>query len=205
MKKFLKKANRGVLLAGFALFLLVIYIYVDYSGFSEEQPKIQETVENYIEDFYKELSENDYEGIYKLVDEYWSDELIMLGNNRYYEDKEALSQFFEENINYKHKDKYGETSCTINILTVSKLGPGMAKARVNYSAEMELGADTYYHSPFLSYKESGYGYDEENNNRYIYTVVYQFEICLRKVDDEWKLVQATGSEQDSHVKIKESE
>ena len=203
MKKFLKKANRGLLLGGLALFLLIIYIYVDYSGFDEEKTKVKEVVENYIENFYMKMSQNDYEGIYELVDKSWSDEIIITGEDYYYEDKENLSQFFEAHKSKTTKEQYGKVTSDIEMLSVSKIGPDMAKVEVSYSVNMEIGAESKYYSPFTSY--SSRLYEDDIHKEYIYKVEYFVNVYLRKVDGEWKIVQCEGEETNSFLDIKESE
>ncbi len=193
MKRFLKKANRGLLLGGLVLFLLVIYIYVDYSTFDEEKPKVKEAVENYIDSFYKNLSENDYEGLYKVVNDYWGDEPVM--SHSYYDNKESLSQFFEEHKSKNHDEKYGDVSYKMDKVTISKIGPGMSKAEFLYTAEMELGADGEYVGPFVTYRFGNYS-DIKDEGRYIYKVIYEVTVYLKRSDDGWQLSQCEAWEQD---------
>ena len=191
MKRFLKKANRGLLLGGFALILLVIYVVVDYSGFSEEKPKVKETVENYIEKFYEKLSANDYKGISELVDNTWSGETVVSAAYGYYDDKEELSQFFERHTREEHEEKYGECSYEIDKLTVSKAGPDVSKVEFVYEATIEYGNSGNYLSPFEPYT-SGW-YDEQDNiATYEYKITYEVEAYLIKEDGDWKFVQCNS-------------
>ncbi len=192
MKRFLKKANRGLLLGGLALILLIIYIIVDYSGFSEEKPKVKKTVENYIEKFYEKLSANDYKGISELVDNTWSGETVVSAAYGYYDDKEELSQFFERHAREDHEGKYGKCSYEIDKLTVSKAGPNISKVQFDYKATVEYDNSGDYLSPFEPYS-AGYWYDEEANDiRYEYMVTYEVEAYLIKEDGDWKLVQCNS-------------
>lgn len=203
MKKFLKKANRGLILGAVALILLVIYIIVDYSGFNEEKPKIKEAVENYIGEFYERLSDDDYEGICKLVNEAWESEPVLVTS--YHDDKESLSQFFKSEKNETQKALYGDISHTIDKLTVSKSGPDMAKVTVNYTATIEYDSSGDIMSPCCSYSQGWYGFEDEESARYIYVYSYETEIYLRKVDGEWKLVQSDEWSTDCTAYKKEDE
>ena len=191
MKRFLKKANRGILLGGFALILLVIYIVVDYSGFSNEKPKVKEAVENYIEKFYEKMSANDYEAISELVDDTWANETVVSSAYGYYDEKKDLSQFFESKAREEHEEKYGKCSYEIDKLTVSKAGPNVSKVEFVYEATVEFGASGEYLSPFEPYT-SGWYNEEEEDTRYEYEITYEVEAYLIKEDGDWKLVQCNS-------------
>ncbi len=205
MKRFLKKANRGLILGAFALVLLVIYIVVDYSSFSSEQPQIKEAVENYIGEFYKRLSEEDFSGISKLMNDTWTDEIVV--EKSYYDDKEILSQFFEEVSNDEKDMKYGDITYKVKSMSVSKAGPGLAKVLMVYEASIEYGVSGNYMAPFMPYFTGWYVTEDEEelNKQYIYEVQYECDLYLRKVDGKWRIAQSSGMDIYCDRKEKESE
>ena len=48
MKRFLKKVNRGLVLAGLILIGFVIYIIFDMNSFKKNKPQIAQTLKEYI-------------------------------------------------------------------------------------------------------------------------------------------------------------
>ena len=53
MKKFMKKANRGLLLTAVVLTVMIIYVLADYISFQSEKETINDTVNQYFTDIYQ--------------------------------------------------------------------------------------------------------------------------------------------------------
>lgn len=204
MKRFLKKANRGLLMGAFALFLLVIYVVVDYSGFNDEKPKVKEAVEDYLDKFYEKLSDNDYKGICELVEDTWSDKTVASEVFGYFDDKKKLSLFLENYANEKHSEKYGNCLYEIDSMSVTKAGPNIAKVNFIYKATVEYGSSGSYLSPFEPYNSVWYN-EEENDAVYEYEITYEVKAYLVKEDGTWKLTQCNSWQADSMYHEKEGE
>lgn len=191
MRRFLKKANRGLLVGAFALILLVIYVIVDYSSFSNEKPKIKETLENYITNFYAELSTNDYEGVKEIVIDSWTDEPVDTFGY-YYDDKDGILSVIDEAKGYSNAGKYSNNSVAIESISIKKSGPGMALAKVKFEAAIEYGWEGDFIDPFTSYATYLCAdIADKEDQRYTYELDYECEVYLLQVDGEWKLSQAS--------------
>lgn len=206
MKKFLKKANRGLILGSFVLILLVIYIIIDYSSFSSEKPIIKTTLENYISNFYDDLSQNDYTELKKLVNDSWTPKPVVSSYYNYFHDKTyALNSLSDSNNSLGN---YGEISYEIKKVSVKKSGPNMAYAQITFKASVENNnVKMALLDPFCSF--DGYWYDknddDDSNKNYVYDLGYEYELYLRKEDGEWKISQVSGYNTDISQHLKEEE
>ena len=188
MKRFLKKANRGLLLGAFALISLIIYIVVDYVSFSNEKTQIKETVENYIGGVYEALEQDDYEALNEHIKALWTGEPVI--TTGYFEDKESMLTLYEHIQADKPTSEYGEITYSIEEMSIKKSGPNMACVTVSFSTSMENGCNANLVEPFCSYTSCWFYTEEENDARYIYDVEYEGSIYLRKEDGEWKIAQS---------------
>lgn len=188
MKRFLKRANRGLILGAFAIVVLVIYIVVDYSNFNSEKPKIKEDVENYIGDFYNCLEKNDLEALKKHVKDSWTGEPVM--QTSYYEDKNSMLTLFDQAEAQNPSSKYGEITYTMDEMSIKKSGPNMAYVTVKFTASIEYGCCADIIEPFCPYVMCWYYSEEQNDDRYVYEMDFEGSLYLRKEDGEWKISQS---------------
>lgn len=203
MKKFLKKANRGLILGAFALISLIIYIVVDYSSFSNEKIRIKEAVENYIGGFYDTLELDDYKALEMFVKDSWASEPVM--NLGYYEDKESMLTLFESIESEKPTSEYGEITFSMDEMTIKKCGPNMALVTIKYSAEIEYGCNADIIEPLYPYISYWYYSEEKDDKRYIYDMDFEGSIYLRKEDGEWKIAQSDVWSYNCNQREKEGE
>ncbi len=205
MKRFLKKANRGLILGAFALVALVIYIVVDYTSFNNEKPKIKEAVENYIGGFYDVLEQNDFKALEAYVNEKWTSEPVM--PTWYFEDKESMSTLFDTLEEEETYSEYGEITFDMNKLSIKKSGPDMACVEVNFTAEIEYGSRSDIIEPFFPYLSCWYYEENEElkDKRYIYEMDFEGSIYLRRIDGEWKISQSDVWSMDCTQHEKEGE
>lgn len=203
MKKFLKKANRGLILGAFALVSMIIYIIVDYSSFSNEKPQIKETVENYIGGAYEVLEQNDYEALNEHIKASWTGEPVI--TTGYFEDKESMLTLYEHLQADKQTGEYGEITYSIEEMSIKKSGPNMACVTVNYSVSMEADCKADLVEPFCSFASNWFYSGEESDVIYIYDIEYEGSIYLRKEDGQWKIAQSDVWSIDWTQRMKEGE
>lgn len=169
MKKFLKKANRGLLLSAIILVVLVIYIVSDYFSFQSQKDTINQTVNNYFTDIYNAnltktgtLTEHCDE-IKKIIRSYWSDaetfdswttrQSDMIDYAEYLiTDKEAVLDISDVNF-------------SISQMKVKKIGPGYASVTLSYSVSITGKSNSYAITPsycrILSENEDSWDEDED--------------------------------------------
>lgn len=192
MRKFLRKANRGLILGTVAIIVLLIYVISDYKSFSSEKSTIRTTLENYITDYYVKMSQNDYEAIESLVKETWTSRPVMPEENYWYlTDKEALINFYDEFQKGNIKvGKYVNPECSIKSISVKKCGPGMAYATVRFEVTVEGDTNLEIINPFEEYAQ-GYMYSEEDTQIYVYMLEYESDVYLVKEDGQWGISQSS--------------
>lgn len=141
MKRFLKRMNRGLVLAAVLLAGLIVYIMIDSAAFKSSVPEIQEQVETYLEAVKTvnlEEPSRKTDDAKMLLEQYWCGVESMMTDMGSAMTKSGgldyLNMLEEQGGDYTrltgYKDMIGEVK-------VSKNGPGCAKATVNYSVSVE--------------------------------------------------------------------
>lgn len=203
MKKFLKRANRGLLLGAVILAALVIYITIDYSRFNSEKDVIKKQVDDYIDSFFKLLKNDDYEALSTLVNDNWTLKPVM--SDYYFTDKTDMLESAKTSLNNlsdkNQKVNYDISDATYRITgcTVKKAGPNMASVVLKYTAAI----DNYSPSmelilPFgICY---GYDYDYFNNEdsiKYTWNLESEYTLYMYREDGTWKFSQSSGYDSQS--------
>lgn len=152
MKKFLKRANRGLILAACAAAGVAVFTLADSAAFAEDQPKLEELTREYLEEV-KKVSLSDADDrtarAKALVDGWWCDTGESYSANGALKD-EMLS-YIE---NAQEQPEITGFSEVERSLRVTKNGFGSAKAVVEYDVSMEL--DPVSNSYQILGLESGY-------------------------------------------------
>lgn len=204
MKKFLKRANRGLLLGGIIIFVLVIYIIIDYTRFSSEKDVIKKQVENYIDSFFSFLENEDYEELSTLINNNWTLKPVM--SDYYFTTKMDMLEIAETSINNlsdkNQKGYYDISDVTYRITScsVKKAGPNMASVKLNYTATLNN------YSPYMEIMLPfgicySYTYDDFFNEdiKYISTFESEYTLYMYKEDGAWKFSQCSGFDSQSVI------
>lgn len=215
MKKFLKKANRGIILACIISFIVVVYVAIDYISFASEKSKVNDTVTNYYTEIlelntkYKEWSKDSKDAFYELVDNYWSDAKSSL-------DWCTKKGSFMDEISYLFDDdnavlNVSSAKCNIQNTKIKKIGPGYASVTFSYNVSVDGLSTSYFVTPstIRSLSETDiepyYDYDDmEHNNQQNTegkngTLTYSADatIQLHKENGKWKIIAIDAYENNS--------
>ena len=191
MKKFLKRANRGLLLGGVILIALIIYIIIDYSRFSSEKNEIKKQVESYMESFFECLESGDYGALQKVINDNWTGKVVM--SDYYLTDMSEMtshvSRLSKQLSNNEIRKKYdiSNTEFRITGSSVKKAGPNMASVTLTYSVSMDSIPSSEHFLPFSYY---GTLFSDDTKNTSVFEGEYT--LYLYKESGTWKLAQANG-------------
>lgn len=192
MKKFFKRANRGLLLGGVILLVLIVYIIVDYSRFSSEKDTIKKQIESYMDSFLTCLEANDYEAVLKLVNDNWTGKAVM--NNYYFYDisditaavKNAKEQASTENPKYIYD--VSDADYRITSTSIKKAGPNMATVTLKYTITLSSNLSLDLILPFQEF----YGYGDDDTTRYSCVFEGEYTLYMYKENGTWKFSQSSG-------------
>lgn len=211
MKKFLKRANRGLLLGGAILIALIIYIVIDYSRFNSEKSTIKNQIESYMDSFFDCLENCDYEALSKLVNDNWTGKAVM--SDYYFTDIADMSYGIKcianlmSNEDIKNNYKVSDVTYRITSNSVKKAGPNMASVNLKYTITLSNNPSMDLALPFGSY--GSYGYDDDSlsgGNQYTCIFEGEYTLYMYKEDGTWKFSQSNGYDQiNSMSAVKEVE
>lgn len=191
MKKFLKKVNRGIILACAVILCTAVYVAADTVRFKGEKPEVAQAVQQYLKEVRTVNLSAPAERETKtgeLLEKYWTDNRQ---NGYFGYDRENMQAYLE----YRKGSAYSEPEITdytdrIRNLTVSQNGPGGAKVTADYSASLAMSvADTGYavygisgeDGSFVSSQPSGDGTGTVQN------MECSLEFLLHHEDGQWKI------------------
>lgn len=227
MKKFLRKANRGLILGGALIIGVTAYVAVDLNRFKEEKPIIEQTLKEYADavekfnitpDKYREynitLGTEDSQKIaadwQAIIDEYWIDKKILENDIFYaYDDKSYLEKSVNYYIENKQRGYVTDISIDLTDCKIKKDGPD--------AAVMTCVSNIYY----VGLENSGIFTPGGYNNHYTYfdnespiepklmqtTFSEEITFFLEKKADDWKITKSeTYGQMDVNVsKVQESD
>lgn len=199
MKKFLRRANRGLLLAAVAAAGVAVFTMADNAGFDKDKPKLEALTREYLEEV-KQVNlaaPADRQALAKaLINEYWCE------TGERYSMNGALK---DEMISYI--DSVSETADVTDYvdversLTVKKNGFRSAKATIQYDVSMEMDPLTdqyqilglergyyYYGSSAETAAQAENGSTAGTVNKNLTVTLYFYE-----KDGEWKLGTADAA------------
>lgn len=205
MKRFLRKMNRGLILAALILVGVVIFVTVDNARFKRSKPAIQKQVEAYLEEVKRvnlEPAEEKVDQAKELLEQYWCD-----GSNGMNMSYSQMSK--EDGIAYlkRVKEQGGDRNQVLDYIDmirsvdIVKNGPGCAKAVVFYEAsigfEKEQGDGGY---PIYGLQGDGYYSSEakKEDDKHI-NVSYSLSFLLYEKDGQWKISSADYNEADEQM------
>lgn len=205
MKRFLRKMNRGLILAALILVGVVIFVTVDNASFKRSKPVIQKQVEAYLEEVKRvnlEPAEEKVDQAKELLEEYWCD-----GSNGMNMSYGQMSK--EEGIAYlkRVKEQGGDRNQVVDYtdmirsVDIVKNGPGCAKAVVAYEAsisfEKEQGDEGY---PIYGLQGDGFYLSEvkKEDDKHL-NVSYTLSFLLYEKDGQWKISSTDYSEADEQM------
>ncbi len=210
MKKYMKHANRGLLLTAVVLVIMIIYIIVDYIQFATQKSAIQDVANRYIEAVFDanlenkvpETAKDNYAGI---VDQYFTENY----NKTYYLNHSSLQSQIEQVIQPKSPVAITEAECQIKSISVKKSGTGSSNVHIEYSGTFVGRGDSIVFSPggigVMSDYDDMFGgmyyedADAENTVEKDYTKNYNFSyqgeanMSLKKENGTWKIASLETS------------
>lgn len=160
IKKFLKKLNRGLVLAGIVLVGFIIFIIVDKKNFNKDKVVIKDTLYEYLDSMTevmvvkesdldenniikKEIREDKEKKISNLIGDKWGEAIYFTGNYSYYND--WLTS--KSNVVKSIKETYGKSENPCNVISyiynikeikISKYGSNGAVAKINGQDKIEV-------------------------------------------------------------------
>ncbi len=192
MKKFLKRMNRGLLLGGAILVVLIIYIIVDYSNFSSERAVIKEQLEDYVDEFYELTVKNDLNTLEDYINDTWTGTVVT--NYTYNMKKDEILDSLSSFLPSSGKSDTTILSADSNIskISISKCGPNMAMAKLECSATITYKGAGNVPNPFDYMMQ--YSYSDENNSDIVYEMLLSGDatVYLKKEDGSWKISGSDG-------------
>ncbi len=219
MKKFLRKANRGLILGGILVIGLAVYIVTDLNRFKTEKPLIEQTVKEFsaaLADYnvtpekYRELnaqystadSEKRIEEFSQFTDKYWIsiDDAIneMYGWASLKEDfKNSMTQLLDN----KDKGYITEFSAELNDCKVNKDGPNCAVMTCTANLYF-VGTENCTIICPGGYDDSYMWYDEEEMGEPEVVQTSLSQDCtfyLERTSDGWKITKCEFYDMDSYI------
>lgn len=230
MKKMLKKTNRGLLLSGIVLVVLVVYISYDYISFNSQKEKIRSMITNYYNEAYEintsftTFSDSEKKDAQNLIEKYWCE-----GSNTLFEPttKSIMLKNIDELFSKSSQNSsITDAKTSVKSMKIQKSGTGYASVTAAFSTSVS----GLYYSLFLTpsscnilsendhsidfYDENYFGtnnieddYSEaEMSQSYkdkSVTLVYDFEVTIqvKKEADGWKILAIYGYVTDSNLSL----
>lgn len=208
MKRFIKRMNRGIVLAVILVVVMTVYIIVDLNHFKSEKPDIEKVVTDFVSglDEFSQAPEEyrfnsaTYEGSAKddfvksynsYIDKFWAtdDEEDINSYNwaqRKSDMKSAVYDYIDSLRNFNPtKCSYEMNGCE----SISKDGPNRAKVTGTFYVNVEGTSDSVYIAPDGTESfiwDDGTG-NYKNKLMGINTEMY-IELVLKRTSDGWKIV-----------------
>lgn len=154
MKKFLKRANRGLILSAAAAAGVAVFTLADNAGFSKDKPELEALTRQYLEEVKKVnlAAPADRSALAKaLINDYWCDTGEGYSMNGALKDE--MLDYIE---NYQDSASVTDYVDVERSLNVEKNGFRSAKATVEYDVSMEM--DPLSREYQILGLESGYYY-----------------------------------------------
>ncbi|MCI8776806.1 MAG: hypothetical protein HFK00_05375 [Oscillospiraceae bacterium] len=228
MKRFLKKVNRGLVLAGLILIGFVIYIIFDMNSFKKNKPQIAQTLKEYISeiedvavtpenlqniDFKISASDkNEREiAVNELMSKYWTYEKgqqrMFYGMTRDDYKSMIMSQFNDDNHENNGNGYITKWSAHTENVNISKAGPGYATVSLNCQIVAEFAGNPFfinpgYIMPVLDFSDNAVVFSE-HLSKITYNGSYVF--IMKKVGDKWKIAYTDWNGWNSNVTSLNSE
>ena len=190
MKRFLKRANRGLILAALILVGLLIYIQVDQYQFNSAKPEIEQMTRNYLEqvkEINKQQPQEKMEQTKALLDQYWTDgRNLAMGIN-----KDNMESYLEyrENKDFTVLEEYADR---VESVSAKKSGPQAATVTVSYEVSLQGSGSMSVYSIYgldaswYDAADSGEGADSETRR-------YTLRFRMTRESDGWKISSLESS------------
>lgn len=170
MKKFLKKANRGLILSSVVLVILVTYIIADYVSFQSQKDTINQVINNYYDEIYKTntdsdgLSDSHHNKVKDIINTYWcdADSSLQWATNKSTMMEFASDIFTDQETVYDISD----VDFKIRKIKIKKIGPGYASVSLTYTANITGMSNSCVLTPsnyriLSDYEDDYYGYEDD--------------------------------------------
>ncbi|MGN1481541.1 hypothetical protein [Porcipelethomonas sp.] len=196
MKKFFKKANRGLLLGGIVLVGFIAFVITDTISFKKNKPVIEDEIKSYVNSLEsiavtKDLSSNLLEkNINELISEYWTfsnekNESYYYGVNQN-EFKNNL-----EDITSEQEDGVWVSKWTAKVgeVSISKAGPGFAQVSFDCQIVAEFSGNAYLLTPCDAMTMDCYAYYGESVPSTLSRISVDgtYEATMTQKDGKWKI------------------
>lgn len=192
MKKFLKKTNRGVVLGAAIIFFLVIYIIIDNISFQNNKNDISTLICDYTNDYFKAYEAKDLDKLQSIISEYWTYNSVK-NDDGWYTTKNTMLYELKENSPKTVDTDFSFTRDNAPEISISKVGPGIAKADIYYTYKADYKNLTFdeYLMPFgLEYPLNFDGSNPITEGSMVFGCEYS--IYLRFEDDKWYISDIDG-------------
>ena len=191
MKKFLKHANRGVVLAAVAVLCVAVYVMVDNARFKSAKPRIEQAVQQYMEEV-KAVNlaapKDRVARTRELLEKYWTKPQV---NGYYAYTKEDIQEYLSYREGYAAADPaITEYTDVLKDIAISHNGPKGAKVVAQYSASLEMSReDLFYPIYGLSAWDGSFlsSQTAENGTDVVQSIDYEVEISMYQEDGQWKI------------------
>lgn len=201
MKNFLKRANRGLILAAIVLVGFVAFVIADTTAFKKNKPQIETAVTDYLdalsecavtspskEEFQKKAD--------KLLADYWCSgsnaSNYCYWNITNYRDE--LNNSADEIYSAKNEnEKIFKWSAKPYNFSITKAGAGYAKVSFTCDIVAEFQGDPYLITPCEIWKISDFLYRESElteNALSQFSLEIDYEFNMKQTDGTWKVCSA---------------
>lgn len=189
MKKFLRRVNRGILLAVVLVIGVAVYVIADNGHFKASKPDIEKAAGDYLAKV-KEINllpaDKKAKQTLDVVEQYWCDKA---SNYTYGFSKKDMKAYLET------VKKYGSEQTTlteyneiIRDMTVLKNGPGCARVTVSYDVSMTMDKEDRDYQIFgLEADTYGGYYNVQGEDKLVCSQNLILTLYLYETDGTWKI------------------
>lgn len=200
MKKFLKRANRGLILAALLLAGFVIFVIADTSAFKKNKPQIETAVNGYLDTLSEcavtAESKEDFQKNYdSLIADYWSPDCPR-GDNFWGITVSGVKNEFdsmsEEIYSGKYKGKITKWNARPYNFKIVKSGTGYATVSFSCEITAEFEGNPYIVTPCEIQKPGDMLYGESDipeNAPMKLSMTGEYEYQMVKDGDNWKVCE----------------
>lgn len=193
MKRWYKKVNRGLILAGILLIGLISYITVGTIQFNQQKESAKELIENYMEAVMKFAVDKRASNIQaeQLMGTYWEKKEMRLQDGGM--DKEVFQMQMDQFLEEKNEN-LEQLSGIMTDYQINKYGTNGALCKIEYNYDFTLSGETVVILPTgieVISKEVWTEYGLETDQKAKRNEQLSANVYLTLTDDGWKIVRIT--------------
>ena len=193
MKRWYKKVNRGLILAGILLIGFISYITVGTIQFNQQKESAKELIENYMEAVMKFAVDKRASNIQaeQLMGTYWEKKEMRLQDGGM--DKEVFQMQMDQFLEEKNEN-LEQLSGIMTDYQINKYGTNGALCKIEYNYDFTLSGETVVILPTgieVISKEVWTEYGLETDQKAKRNEQLSANVYLTLTDDGWKIVRIT--------------